>query len=121
MRSSKIGVLEEFMDHLEFWDLSGVSDPHLLRDLSGFIANGARVEARVVAHLAEVEERRLHLKAASPSLFDYCLRRLGLSESAAFHRITAARLARKFPVIFGFLAAGSILERAPGSARPPHL
>jgi hypothetical protein len=58
--------------------------------------------------LAEVEERRSHLKAATSSLFDYCLRRLGLSESAAFHRITAARLARKLPVIFELLEARSI-------------
>jgi 5-methylcytosine-specific restriction endonuclease McrA len=62
----------------------------------------------VVAHLAEVEERRLHLKAAASSLFDYCLRRLGFSESEAFHRITAARLARRFPMIFELLAARSI-------------
>src|SRR5690349_15155752 len=79
IRGSKIEVLEGFMGQCEFWDLSGVSDEHLLRDLRGFIANGARVDARVVAHLAEIEERRLHLKAACSSLFDYCLRRLGLS------------------------------------------
>jgi hypothetical protein len=96
------------MAELEFWDLSLVSDEHLLRDLGDFIVSGARAEARVVAHLAEVEERRLHLKAAYSSLFDYCLRGLKLSESEAFHRITAARLARRFPVIFGLLAARSI-------------
>jgi len=54
------------------------------------------------------EERRLHLKAATSSLFDYCLRRMGLSESEAFHRITAARLARRFPKIFELLEARAI-------------
>ena len=77
-----------------FWKLSAVSDELLLQDLSGLLTGGARVEERIVAHLAEVEGRRLHLKAATSSLFDYCLRRLALSESEAFHRITAARLAR---------------------------
>src|SRR5215510_10869468 len=96
------------MGELMFWDLSGVSDEELLRGLQEFIATGARVDARVVAHLAEVEERRLHLRAACSSLFNYCLRRLGLSESEAFHRITAARLARRFPVIFELLEARSI-------------
>ncbi|HWA77970.1 MAG TPA: hypothetical protein VG937_36800 [Polyangiaceae bacterium] len=96
------------MGELEFWNLSGVSDERLLRDLRGFVASGARMDASVVAHLAEVEERRLHLKAAASSLFDYCLRRLGFSESEAFHRITAARLARRFPVIFEMLGARSI-------------
>ena len=87
-------MIQGGMGELEFWKLSGVSDEDLLQGLKGFVANGACVEADVVAHLAEVEERRLHLKAATSSMFDYCLRRLGFSESEAFHRINAARLAR---------------------------
>jgi hypothetical protein len=92
----------------EFWNLSGVSDEHLLQGLSGLLAGGASTEARIVAHLAEVEQRRLHLKASASSLFDYCLRRIGLSDSEAFHRITAVRLARKFPLIFELLEARAI-------------
>lgn len=92
----------------EFWNLSTLSDNQLLQDLSELLAGSARVEARIVAHLTEVEERRLHLKAACSSLFDYCLRRIGLSESEAFHRITAARLARRFPVIFELLEGRAI-------------
>jgi 5-methylcytosine-specific restriction endonuclease McrA len=87
----------------EFWKLSTVSDEQLLRSLGDLLIDNARVEARIVAHLAEVEERRLHLMAATSSMFEYCLRRIGLSESQAFHRITAARLARKFPLIFELL------------------
>ena len=79
-----------------FWNLSAVSDERLLQELGELLSGGARTEARIVAHLAEVEERRLHLKADSSSLFDYCLRRFGLSESEAFHRITAARLVGVF-------------------------
>jgi 5-methylcytosine-specific restriction endonuclease McrA len=108
MASSKNRMIEEVMATREFWKLSAVSDQELLRDLNGLVAAGARMEARFVAHLAEVEERRLHLKAATSSLFDYCLRRIGLSESEAFHRITAARLARKFPLIFELLEARAI-------------
>src|SRR5690349_3297892 len=92
----------------EFWKLSAVSDEQLLQGLDGLLTGGARLEARIVAHLAEVEERRLHLKAATSSLFDYCLRRIGLSEGEAFHGITAARLARRFPIIFKLLEARSI-------------
>jgi hypothetical protein len=108
MRGLENRVIEGSMVAHEFWKLSAVSDEQLLQDLSGLLDAGARVEARIVAHLAEVEERRLHLKAATSSLFDYCLRRMGLSESQAFHRITAARLARQFPVIFELLEARSI-------------
>jgi len=54
----------------------GVSDQRLLDQLHGLLGGAAQVEARLIAHLAEVEERRLHLKAACSSMFDYCLRRL---------------------------------------------
>lgn len=101
-------MLQVAMTTAPFWRLTGLSDQQLLHDLSGLLDGGARVEARLVAHLAEVEERRLHLRAATSSLFDYCLRRLQLSESEAFHRINAARLARRFPVIFELLETRSI-------------
>jgi hypothetical protein len=86
-----------------FWELGGVTDRDLQTELARLLANGSRTEARIIAHLAAVEERRLHLEAGSPSLFDYCCRRLGLSENEAFHRITAMRLARRFPAIFGLI------------------
>lgn len=108
MRAFENRVIQGVMGKLEFWDLSAVSDEGLLQGLRGFMGTGARLEARVVAHLAEVEQRRLHLKAAASSLFDYCTRCLNLSEGEAFHRITAARLARKFPIIFRMLAGRSI-------------
>jgi HNH endonuclease len=91
------------MESGAFWELGDVTDRELQAELAQLLANGARTEARIIAHLAAVEERRLHLEAGHPSLFDYCCRRLGLSENEAFHRITAARLARRFPVIFGLL------------------
>src|SRR5258706_5787271 len=86
-----------------FWELGEVTDRDLQAELTRLLASGSRTEARLIAHLAALEERRLHLEAGSSSLFDYCLHRLGLSESEAFHRITAARLARRFPAIFGLI------------------
>ena len=91
------------MNNGEFWELSHVADGELHSELMRLLANGSRTEARILAHLAAVEERRLHLAAGSSSLFDYCCKRLSLSENEAFHRITAARLARRFPAIFGLV------------------
>ena len=91
------------MNRREFWVFRGISDEQLEAGLSGLLGAGARVEARIVAHLAEVERRRLHLLAGYSSLYDYCRRRLGLSEYEAFMRIAAARVARKYPVVFGML------------------
>src|SRR5882724_5528908 len=86
-----------------FWELGGLSDEQLRSGLAALLASGYRTEARIVAHIAEVEERRLHSKDGSCSLFEYCVKRLGLSESEAFHRLTAARIARQFPVVFGMI------------------
>src|SRR5690349_16516014 len=86
-----------------FWCLEAVSDAELQERLKELLKTGARTEARIVAHLAEVDARKLHLSMGASSLFDYCLSRLGLSNNEAFHRITAARLARRFPVIFELL------------------
>ena len=47
------------------------SDDGLRRGLLELLAGGSRTEARIVAHLAEVEERRLHLRDGHSSLFDY--------------------------------------------------
>ncbi len=91
------------MERREFWLLEGVSDDDLLAGPNGLLGAGARVEARVVAHLAEVEARRLHFLAGCSSLYDYCRKRLGLSDYEAFTRIAVARVARKFPVVFGML------------------
>jgi hypothetical protein len=88
------------MQRWEFWLMAPVTDDALERGLFELLQSSGRTDARVLAHLAEVEERRLHLSAGFGSLFEYCLKRLGLSEDEACRRITAARLARRFPAIF---------------------
>src|SRR6185503_9394688 len=86
-----------------FWQLSEVSDERLLGSLRELLVAEGRSEARIVAHLAEVDARRIHLKAAAPSLFSYCQKQLGLSDCQAYYRIAAARFGQKFPVVFGLL------------------
>jgi len=91
-----------------FWQLQELSDEQLLCGLARLGDRGRRVTAELVAHLAEVEHRRLHLHAACSSLFEYCVTRLGLSEDEACRRIEAARLGRRFPELFPLLAEGEL-------------
>jgi len=91
------------MECERFWLLESVSDAQLRRSLSELLANSGRTEARIIAHLAEVEERRLHFRDGSESLYAYCINVLHLSNTEAFHRITAARIARRFPLVFTLL------------------
>ena len=88
--------------------LAKLSDQELLAGLSGVLGSGRKVLALLVAHLGEVEERRLHLLAGYGSMFVYCTNRLGMSEDEACRRIEVARLARRFPVLLERLATGRI-------------
>src|SRR5262249_37015405 len=67
--------------------------------MRALVATSCQVEADLLAHLAEIDERKLHLKWAYPSMFAYCVEELGFSDDAAYYRITAARAARRVPGI----------------------
>ena len=88
--------------------LDHLSDAQLLESLGGVLGRQRRSLAELVAHLAEVEERRLHLTAACSSMFSYCVGRLAMSEDEACRRIDLARLARRFPVLFAELESGAL-------------
>jgi hypothetical protein len=77
--------------------LTHLSNADLLSQIDSLIGSERQLIARTVAVLAEIEQRRLHLELAHSSLFDFCVRRLGLSEGEAYRRITAARLSQRFP------------------------
>jgi hypothetical protein len=85
-----------------------LSDGDLLSSLQGVVRALRRSAAEVVAHLSEVEERRLHLLAGHASMFMYCVSHLGMSEDEAWRRMEVARLARRFPRLFELLACGQI-------------
>src|SRR5216683_306889 len=89
-------------------NLTDLSNAELLSGLHTLVGQGRRLLAALVTHLAEVEERRLHLEAACSSMFDFCVRRLGMSEGEAFRRITAARLARRFPTLLARIERGDL-------------
>jgi hypothetical protein len=44
----------------------------LLARLSGLLRQSRRVEADLVAHIGEVDARRLYAREATPSMFVYC-------------------------------------------------
>src|SRR5437762_14105515 len=88
--------------------LSHLADHVLLRDLKVLVSQDRATTAALLAHLAEVDERKLYLPAAHPSMFSYCVHELRLSEETALKRIRAAHAAREFPVIFAAVADGRL-------------
>jgi hypothetical protein len=70
--------------------LLSIADDELLHRLAELMGQSRRVEADIVAHIAEVEERKLYSREAFPSMFAYCMDVLHLSEAEAYLRISAS-------------------------------
>ena len=71
--------------------LQSIPDDELLRRLAELMRQSRRVESDLIAHIGEVEERKLYAREASPSMFVYCTEVLQLSEAEAYLRIAVAR------------------------------
>jgi 5-methylcytosine-specific restriction endonuclease McrA len=89
-------------------DLQAVSDDELLRRLGQLVRQSRRTEADVVAHIGEVEERRLFARFAFSSMYAYCTEALHFTEAEAYRRITVARAARKHPALLEMLRDGRL-------------
>jgi hypothetical protein len=97
-----------FPDRRTIANLRSLSDDELLRRLSELLHTSRRGESVLVAHIGEVDQRKLYAREAAPSMFAYCTDVLHLSEQEAYLRITVARAAREHPVLLAMLADGRL-------------
>jgi hypothetical protein len=95
-------------DLMRDYSLTHLSDTVLIRDLHTLMTQERGTAAAVLAHLAEVDARRLYVPLGYSSMHGYCVEELRLSEDAAYKRIQAARAAREFPILFTELAEGRL-------------
>jgi len=89
-------------------ELRSIPDDELLLRLSALLLQSRRVESELVAHIGEVDARRLYTRRACSSMFSYCTQILHLSEPEAYLRIEVARAARKEPVLLEMLGDGRL-------------
>ena len=106
------------MDTTTLSSPADLSDQDLLARTMQLAREERQATALLIAHLAEVDARRLHLAEGYSSLFTYCREVLRLSEHAAYGRIEAARAARRFPVILEMLSEGSVTLTTVGLLAP---
>lgn len=92
----------------DLYVLTHLDDDTLLLGLRQITGESSRLLAVLLAHVAEVDQRRLYLDAACSSMHAYCVQVLNFSEGSAYKRIHAARAARSHPVIFELVADGSL-------------
>src|SRR5436309_9484270 len=87
---------------------SRLSDLELIAEAKRLSRCEREATTQLVAHLAELDARRLYLAAGFPSLFMYCREVLELSEQSTYNRIEAARAARTFPAILDMLSEATV-------------
>src|SRR3990172_3747649 len=106
------------MDTTTLSSPADLSDQDLLARTMQLAREERQVTALLIAHLAEVDARRLYLAEGYSSLFTYCTEVLRLSEHAAYGRIEAARAARRFPLLLEMLGAGWVTLTTVGLLAP---
>jgi hypothetical protein len=93
---------------MQEYSLAHVDDAVLLRDLTSLVVRDRLNTALLLAHIGEVDARKLYVPIGFPSMHAYCVEELGLSEDAAYKRIQAARAARQIPSLLDALAQGEL-------------
>lgn len=81
------------------FELPSLSSDELVSETKRLVCEERRIGLDVLAHLREVDRRRLYLERGHSSLFSFCLRELGYSEPQAQLRIDAMRALRDTPGI----------------------
>ena len=97
-----------------------LSDDQLLRRLREITRDSRCVEAELVAHIAEVDSRRLYAREGCSSMFAYCVEVLHLSEPETNLRMVVARATRRHPVLLDMLRDGR-LHLSGTALLAPHL
>jgi hypothetical protein len=80
-----------------FAELEGLSPEDIDRSAQRLVLQEQQSVAQLIAHLAVIAGRKVELERGYSSLFEYGVRRLGLSEGSVALRIQVARKARRFP------------------------
>src|SRR3954462_9458137 len=88
--------------------LRSLADDELLAGLSRIVGRRNQITAEFLAYLAELDHRQLFLDLGYPSLFEYCVKALGLCESTAGRHIAAARVCRSYPQALDQVARGDL-------------
>ena len=89
-------------------NLERLSNDELLARLRAHVGSGNVWLVQLLVYLTEVDARRLYAEHACTSTWDFCVRKLGMSEGEANRRIAAGRVVRDFPVARAYLERGAI-------------
>jgi 5-methylcytosine-specific restriction endonuclease McrA len=101
-----------------FETLERLSTEELDHSVEKLVRTEKRNMALVIAHIAEMARRKGHLERGYKNLFEYCTRRLHLSEGSVALRIQVANVCRRFPQILLALAENRMSLTVAGLLAP---
>ncbi len=88
--------------------LAKLTDQELEMRLRDLATKERKILHVILEHIKEFESRKLYLARAYTSVFEYLVKELGYSNSAAMRRLEAARLLREVPIVAEKIKEGSI-------------
>ena len=88
--------------------VAALGNEALLAALSALTRRDNQLTSELLAHLGEVDERRLFADLGFDSMWAFCTQSLGWCESTAWRRIAAARVCHDYPHALGLVASGEL-------------
>ncbi len=101
-----------------FKSLEGLSTEALTSSAEKLVRAEKRNVTLLIAHIAEMSRRKTYLECGYKNLFDYCVKRLRLSEGSVALRIQVANVSRRFPQLLQSLAENRISLTVAGHLAP---
>ena len=89
-------------------DLSKISNQELITKLSALTGTERETTLSILYHLIELDNRNLVFELGYSSLFDYCIRGLGYSDTSAYRRYSAANAIKLNPELGELFLQGKV-------------
>jgi hypothetical protein len=109
-------MLNKFKAYFE--TLEGLTTEALTHSAEKLVRAEKRNVALLIAHIAEISRRKVDLECGYKSVFEYCVKRLNLSEGSVALRLQAANVSRRFPQLLVALAENRLSLTVAGKIAP---
>ena len=109
-------MVKKFKTYFE--SLEALSTKALDRAAVQLVRAEKRNVALLIAHIAEMSRRKAELECGYKNLFEYCTKRLNLSEGSVALRLQIANVSRRFPQLLVSLAENRLSLTVAGKLAP---
>lgn len=90
------------------YNITKLNNRKLMEGIKHLASQERKAQALFLAHLAEVDRRKLYAESGYSSLYKYLTQELNFTEGSACKRMQVAKTAKKYPIIYSLLEEGKI-------------